>query len=253
MGADLTPKQCAQNLYDQGQPAVFFKAGGPLITQGIERGELQETALIGIIPVSKERKEVSVNTTRVANIDATDSVALSQTFNTLTDQAWRSIAFMRNNIPGFENAYFAGLSHRIGIRETRRVVGEYVLTGEDVLSARKRDDGIGKGSHHVDIHQDGTKQVRIPVADGGSYDMPYDMLVAKGIRNLYVAGRCMSADREGHGSARVMGPCMAQGEASGLGAALSIRTNRPGDLRSVDVGMLRSELKGQGAILDGTH
>ena len=253
MGASLTPKQCAQNLYDQGQPAVFFKASGPLITGGIERGELQQTALIGIIPVSSERKEVSVNTTRIANVDATDAVALSNAFNTLTDQAWRSIAFMRNNIPGFENSYFSGLSHRIGIRETRRVVGDYILTGDDVLNARKRDDGIGKGSHHVDIHGDGTKQVRIPVADGGSYDMPYDMIMAKGIRNLYVAGRCMSADREGHGSARVMGPCMAQGEAAGLGAALTIRSNRPGDIRSVDVGHLRSELKKQGAILDGTH
>lgn len=95
--------------------------------------------------------------------------------------------------------------------------------------------------------------MRIPVADGGSFDMPYSMLVAKGLRNLYVAGRCMSADREGHGSARVMGPCMAQGEAAGLGAALGNRSNRPGDLRAVDVGVLRSALKDQGAILDGTH
>src|SRR5690606_109936 len=142
------------------------------------------------------------------------------------------------------------LSHRIGIRETRRVVGDYILTGEDVLNARKRDDGIGKGSHHVDIHQDGTKQVRIPVADGGSFDMPYDMLLAKGIRNLYVAGRCLSADREGHGSARVMGPCMAQGEAAGLAAALTMRGNQPGETRAVDVGQLRSELRKQGAILD---
>jgi len=160
---------------------------------------------------------------------------------------------MKKRIPGFENAHFAGLSHRIGIRETRRICGDYVLTRDDVFNAKKRDDGIGKGSHHIDIHQDGIMQVRIPVQNGGSYDMPYQMLIAKGINNLYVAGRCMSADREAHGSARVMGPCMAQGEAAGLGAVLSISSNDPGNIRNVPISKLRSGLKAQGAILDGTH
>ena len=96
-------------------------------------------------------------------------------------------------------------------------------------------------------------QVRIPVPNGGSYDMPYQMLIAKGISNLYVAGRCMSADREAHGSARVMGPCMAQGEAAGLGAMLSIRSDKPGDIRSLSIERLREGLADQGAILDGTH
>jgi hypothetical protein len=253
MGQDLTALQCAQKLYEQGQPSVFFKAGGPLIDGGIARGEIQPTALIAIIPVSNDRKEVSVNTTRIANLDATDSVKLSAAFSSLGDQTWQAVSFLRKNVPGFENAHFSGLSHRLGIRETRRIVGDYILSGDDVLNARKRADGIGKGSHHVDIHQDGTKQVRIPVGDGGSYDMPHAMLVAKGIDNLYVAGRCMSADREAHGSARVMGPCMAQGEAAGLGAVLSLSSNRPGELRAVDVDRLRSGLRQQGAILDGTH
>lgn len=253
MGSELTPRECAQKLYEQGQPAVFIKGNGPLIQQGIKDGELYETALIGIIPVSNERREVSVNTTRIANIDATDTKALSHAFGGLVDQAWRCISFMKKRIPGFENANFAGLSHRVGIRETRRIVGDYVLTRDDVFHARKRDDGIGKGSHHIDIHQDGIKQVRIPVQHGGSYDMPYDMLVAKGLGNLYVAGRCMSADREAHGSARVMGPCMAQGEAAGLGAVLSMASNDPGNIRSVSVRKLRDGLRSQGAVIDGTH
>jgi hypothetical protein len=254
MGAELTPKQCAEKLYEQGQPAVFLKGNGPLIQTGIKTGDLKyETALIGIIPVSNERGEVSVNTTRIANIDATDTVKLSEAFGSLVDQVWSCVSFMRKRIPGFENAHFSGLAHRVGIRETRRIVGDYVLTGDDVLNARKREDGIGKGSHHIDIHQDGIKQVRIPVRHGGSYDMPYDMLVAKGLKNVYVAGRCMSADREGHGSARVMGPCMAQGEAAGLGSVISLRSNDPGNIRGVPIRQLREGLTAQGAILAGTH
>ncbi len=253
MGSELTPRECAQKLYDQGQPAIFFKGNGPLIQGGMTRGELHPTALIGMIPISAERKEVCLNTTRVANIDATDTQALSRAFGSLVDQAWSCVAFMRNNVPGFENAHFSGLAHRIGIRETRRVIGDYVLTRDDVFHARKREDGIGKGSHHIDIHQDGIKQVRIPVQDGGSYDMPYDMLLTKGLTNLYVAGRCMSADREAHGSARVMGPCMAQGEAAGLGAVMSIASNDPGNIRSVPVRKLRDGLRSQGAIIDGTY
>ncbi|MCA0450166.1 MAG: FAD-dependent oxidoreductase [Proteobacteria bacterium] len=254
MGAELTPRQCAEKLREQGHPAVFIKGNGPLIQNGIRNGDLKyETALIGIIPVSAERGEVSINTTRIANIDATDTVKLSEAFNGLVDQVWNCVAFMRKRVPGFENAHFSGLAHRLGIRETRRIVGDYVLTGDDVLNARKRDDAIGKGSHHIDIHQDGIKQVRIPVKHGGSYDMPYDMLLTKGVKNVYIAGRCMSADREGHGSARVMGPCMAQGEAAGLGAVISLRGNDPGNIRSVPVRQLREGLAAQGAILSGTH
>ncbi|MCZ8313061.1 MAG: FAD-dependent oxidoreductase [Magnetospirillum sp.] len=254
MGSELTARQCAEKLYEQGQPAVFIKGNGPMIQEGIRSGDLKyETALIGIIPVSAERGEVSVNTTRIANIDATDTVKLSDAFGTLVDQVWSCVGFMRRRVPGFENAHFSGLSHRVGIRETRRIVCDYVLTGDDVLNARKREDGIGKGSHHIDIHQDGIKQVRIPVRHGGSYDMPYDMIVARGIKNVYVAGRCMSADREAHGSARVMGPCMAQGEAAGLGAAISLRSNDPGDIRSVPIRKLRDGLAMQGAVLEGTH
>jgi hypothetical protein len=254
MGADLTPRECAQKLYDQGQPAIFFKGNGPLIQEGIRSGKLKyETALIGLIPVSKERGEVSINTTRIANIDATDTVKLSDAFGTLVDQVWSCVDFMRSSVPGFEDAHFSGLSHRVGIRETRRIRGDTVLTGDDVLNARKRDDGIGKGAHHIDIHQDGIKQVRIPVKHGGSYDMPYDMLIPRGVKNVYVAGRCMSADREGHGSARVMGPCMAQGDAAGLGAVMSMALNDRGDLRGVHVGRLRDGIRATGGIVDGTH
>jgi len=253
MGGNLTPRQCAEELQKQRQPAVFIKGDGPLLQAAIAAGEMFPTALIGIIPGSSLRNEVSVNTTRIANIDATDTEQLSHAMNELQEQAWTCVGFMKSKVPGFENSHFAGLSHRIGIRETRRIVGDYVLTRDDVHEGRKFDTGIGKGSHHIDIHQDGIKQVRIPVANGGSYDLPYDMIVVKGLGNVYACGRCMSADREAHGSARVMGPCMAQGEAAGLGAVMSLNLNDRGNIRGVPVDRLREGLQAQGVILDGTH
>jgi hypothetical protein len=79
------------------------------------------------------------------------------------------------------------------------------------------------------------------------------MLIVKGLKNVYVAGRCMSADREAHGSARVMGPCMAQGEAAGLGASMSLMLNDPGNIRGVSINRLQDGLVAQGAIISGTH
>ena len=78
-------------------------------------------------------------------------------------------------------------------------MGEHVLTGEEAATRRKHRDVVAKGAQHVDIHQDGTEQVRIPIADGGSYDIPWGCLVPKSLANVLVAGRCLSATREGHG------------------------------------------------------
>src|SRR5690606_16412420 len=153
-------------------------------------------------------------------------------------------------VPGFEQAVLSGLAQRIGIRETRRIACDEALTQEDVLSARKRDDGIGKGSHHVDIHQVGIGQLRVPVEGGGSYDIPFGCLLPKGLENLAVAGRCLSADRPAHGSVRVMGPCMAMGQAVATAASMLMedksQSAKP-DFRLVNVEALRRTLASDGA------
>lgn len=249
-----TREECLAGLLAQNQPKVFLRAQGPLLSQAIASGELYPTALLAVTPVSVARREVSLNTTRVANVDATDTGALSATMPALIDQVWNCQAFLKNRVPGFEEAVFAGTAPRIGIRETRRIMGREVLTGEDVLAARKRDDGIGKGGHHVDIHGAGTDQLRRPIADGGSYDIPFGCLLPKGIDNLGIAGRCLSADRPAHGSARVMGTCIAMGQAVGTAAAMANDGNRrDGALAEVPLPALRARLAEQGAILDGTH
>jgi hypothetical protein len=172
----------------------------------------------------------------------------------LADQVWQCSEFMRRHVPGFENAAYSGISTRVGIRETRRVEGEKSLTEDDVLQARKRDDGIGKGSHHVDIHQSGTGQIRIPVKDGGSYDIPWGCLLPRGVPNVVAAGRILSADRGAHGSARVMGPCMAMGQAAGTASAMLLAAGgKDPSFTAIDVQALRAQLKADGAVLDGTH
>ena len=256
--AQRTDRQLAEAASAQGQPTVFLKGDGPLLQAAIGRGDLYPTALIMIQPTSTARREVCLNTTRVGGIDATDTARLSGTLGTLADQVRQCAAFMNRFVPGFEAAAVSGIAGRIGVRETRRIVGLAELTQDDVLTARKRDDGIGKGSHHVDIHQSGTGQVRIPVADGGSYDIPWGCQLPLAIDNVAVAGRSLSSDRGANGSARVMGPCMAMGQAAGTAAAMLLEradgsgTGGP-SFASLAVQALRARLRDDGAVLDGTR
>ena len=249
--ADIPRDQQVRRLVEQGFPKVFFVANGPLIQGGIAKGLLHETALIGIGPGSMARREIYCNTTRIAKVDATRTDQLSKALPDLMDQVWTSAGFLRAEVPGFEDAVYSGMAPRVGIRETRRIIGDDILTAEDVLSARKRDDGVAKGCHHIDVHGAGRDQLRKPIPDGGSYDIPFGALVARDLENVMMAGRCFSATREAHGSARVMGTCMAMGQAVGTAAALA-SSAQAGSVRDLPVGELRDRLRAQGAVLDGT-
>jgi len=210
------------------------------------------TALVMIQPTSEARREVCINATRITLDEPTRSDNMATALRVLTSQVFQCAEFLRKSVPGFSAASISGMSPRIGIRETRRVVGDYILTAEDVLQAKKRSDGVAKGCHHVDIHQDGTGQIRIPVADGGSYDIPLASLLPKGLENVVIAGRCLSASREAQGSARVMGSCIAMGQAAGSLTAMAITQSNHTRLRDISVARLRQTLKEQGAILEGT-
>ena len=120
------------------------------------------------------------------------------------------------------------------MRETGRIKGEYILKQNDVINAVKHEDCIARGCHHVDIHGEGTCQVRIPVKDGGSYDIPYRSLLPVGLSNVIAAGRCISSDRGANGSARVMGTCLSTGQAAGKAAAAFVKEGHS-DFRSVDI------------------
>jgi hypothetical protein len=247
----LSKAECARRLREQNVPSVFFDGQRPFIADAIARGELHPCGILAVCPVSTARKEVSLNTTRIANLDATDPDALSKALPRLVEQVWTCVEFLRRRVPGFENAVFSGLAPRIGIRETRRVMGLEVLTGEDVLSGRKRLDGIAKGAHELDVHGAGQAHRREMIKDGGSYDIPFGCLVPRNLSNMLVAGRCLSATREAHGSARVMGTCMGMGQAAGTAAALCATADQP--IRQLSVQALRDRLREQGAVLDTAY
>ncbi|MBC7779866.1 MAG: FAD-dependent oxidoreductase [Proteobacteria bacterium] len=248
-----TRDECIAELVKRGLPKVFLRGDGPLVSSAVARGEMYPTSLVASTPVSTQRREVSLNTTRLSGIDATRTDQLSGALGELMDQVWMCANFMKKRVPGYEHAHFAGIAPRIGIRETRRIMGDKVLAYEDVMEARKREDGIAKGAHHVDVHGAGSSQLRQPIRDGGSYDIPFGCLIPRNLKNVFIAGRCFSATREAHGSARVMGTCMAMGQAVGTAAALMVETGEIADVRAVNVELLRDRLGAQGAILEGTH
>lgn len=245
-----TARELAQELYDLGYPKVFFSGKGPLLQKGIASGELHSCSMMAFNPNAVDLSVVTVNTTRLVRKDCISADVLGTTMLELTEQVENAFRFIKNNIPGCQDAVLDGIAPRLGIRESRRIMGEYYLTGEEVSNGVKRDDGICKGGHEVDIHGKDEKHVRRTIKNAGSYDIPFGCLVPKGMSNLLMAGRCLSSDRVAHSSARVMGTCMAMGQAAGTAAALCVQKGiSPAEL---EIGELRQTLKQQGAILDGT-
>ena len=246
------PAECARRLEDAGYPYAALSAGGGTLGRAIASGAMFPCTAVFITPTSVSKREVCLNTTRLAGVDAADVPSLSSSLGALSAQITTATEFLRRAVPGFEQACVSGIAPRIGVRETRRAVGEYVLTADDVIEGKKSRRGVAKGAHHVDIHGEGTDQVRIPVKDGQSYDIPYECLIPKSARNLLAAGRCLSSTREANGSARVMGTCMATGEAAGTAAGLCAERGIA-DVRDVAINALRDRLLSQGAILEGTR
>jgi hypothetical protein len=156
--------------------------------------------------------------------------------------------FLRTHVPGFEEAYNAQSGAAVGVRETRRICGRYVLTGEDVLRARTFDDAIARGSYPIDIHAPegkGTVLTRLPLRD--AYDVPLRCLLPRGLDRMLVAGRCISGTHEAHSSYRVTPIAMATGHAAGVCAALAARDGR--SPHAVHHREVQRELLRQGASL----
>ncbi len=135
--------------------------------------------------------------------------------------------FCKKYLPGFENSYVCQIAPHIGVRESRRLIGQYVLTADDILSGRKFEDAIASSNWPIDIHPSKLNekgQLRHP-KDGDYYQIPLRSLLPKEteIKNLIVAGRCLSATFEAQGSARIQANCWSMGEAAGLLAAKRVK------------------------------
>lgn len=192
--------------------------------------------------------EIHFNTTRVVKADGTKAEDLTYAEIEGRRQMVELMDFLRRRVPGFENAYLLMSGVQIGVRETRRIIGEYILTGDDIVKARKFEDAIARGSYPIDIHSptgEGTTIRRLP--PGEYYDIPYRCLVPKKIDNLLVAGRCISSTHEAQAAIRVIPIVVAIGQAAGTAAALSVKFDVPP--RELDVHLLQRTLREQGAVL----
>lgn len=216
-----------------------------------QRGEIDNPRENVLFFFTTHDHEVHFNTTRVVKLDPTSAEDLTAAELKARRQVRQMVRFLRAEVPGFADAWLQEMAPQIGIRESRRVIGDYVLTVDDVLEARKFDDGIARGSYSVDIHNPaGTGTVIKRLPPGEAYDIPYRCLTPRGFDNLLIAARCISSDHGAHSSLRVMPIVMAIGEAAGVAAA---RARAAGDVRAVDVPALRTRLVERGASIYGLN
>jgi len=175
-------------------------------------------------------------------------------------QALDAFTFIRDRTPGFEDSYIVDIAPQIGIRETRRIVGPYQLTEEDVLSCADFDDTIGVNGWPVEAHVAGTVEFRWQWQERGYNQLPFRIILpgagtststgGQPVGNLYVTGRCASMTHGAQSAARVTGPCFVMGEAAGTAAGLALSAGVAGD--AIDVPELQRRLEDQGAYLGRT-
>src|SRR4051812_11430662 len=182
-----------------------------------------------IINAQKRPTEWRCNVTQIAAgnraVDATNAEELSAAELEGRRQVRDFFRFLRQDVPGFEQAYLLEIAPQVGVRETRRIVGPYQVTGEDVVQARDFDDAIGVNPWPMERHVKGEIDWRF-AAGRGYNQLPWRCVLPREVDNLLVAGRCASATSEGQSAIRVSGPCFVMGQAAGTAAALERRPGR---------------------------
>jgi len=250
--ADADPHEFAQGV-------VSVAGYYDLIAKARAAGEYQAPGDLIFYIGRPARGEVVFNTTHVGNVDGANAEDLTRAEIEGRRQMMSIVAFVRKHIPGFENSHLLRSAAHVGVRETRRVIGDYVFSAEDVVEARKFADCICRLAYPVDVHSgkgDGytkdeekgaSKSVRGVPPQGDWYEIPYRCLLPRGIENVMVAGRCVSSTQAGHGAIRIMPACVAMGQAAGTAAALSIRQGV--SPRELEAAALIEELRTQGALV----
>lgn len=192
--------------------------------------------------------EVSVNMTRVVDIDPLDPDDLTRAEVEARAQTMQLLAFFKRDVPGFANARIAATAVQIGIRESRRIAGVYTLTRDDVLEGRAFDDAVARSAYPIDLHDpSGSGTTTHRLSRGASYEIPYRCLVPERVDGLLVAGRCISTTHEALASTRLTPTVMTLGQAAGTAAATCARDGvRP---RDIEVSVLRETLVRDGVDL----
>lgn len=252
-----------KSIKDLGEVMGFFS----MHKKAMEVGEWHKFSGVGFFIMPREGGKIQAHfqhSSQVGNADCTNVRDLTRVEVESRAQNEIAFKFFKKYVPGFENCYITRLCPEARIRETRRVMGDYILCGDDVEQARKFADVIGKscfpsGPKHVIPEEDknstngtltNTNIARYP-KDGGSNDIPYRCLVVKGLENLLVAGKAVSADRPTH--QRFLQQTFVTGQAAGCAAAICAKKGiTPRELENC-VEELQALLRKQNVILDGTY
>lgn len=180
-------------------------------------------------------------------VDGSDAAELTWAELEGRRQVEKLAAFLRRHVPGFAEAFVSDSAFRLGVRETRKIEGEYELREDDVLGCRRFEDGIGRAAWPIEKHVAGGETLWRFLEPGTWYTIPYRALVPRGIDNLLVAGRCLAADPMAFAAVRVIGPCMLEGQAVAV-AAKQI-CERDVAARDADVDAIRAALSARGVPL----
>lgn len=188
------------------------------------------------------------NTTRIVKCDPTDPVQVTRAEIEAREQVFEVFDMLKENIPGFENAYVMSTGLQIGIRESRMVEGEYKLTVDELKARARFEDAIAVANYDIDIHNpEGAGTSHYYFGKGEWYEIPYRCLIPKDCTNLLVTGRCISSDHEAQASYRIMPYCAELGQAAG--AAVSVAIDSGKTLRTIDVGQLRTLLRSEAFMI----
>lgn len=229
------------NRYDRNKADCLYKE---MQKQGIIKNP-RENILVFTLPVENI---MHLNTTRIVGLNPVDAEDLSASEMTAREQVYEMYKFMKENIAGLENCALLMSAPEIGIRESRRIVGRYEITREDLLGTKKFDDRIARGTYDIDIHNpSGSGTVIEHIPDNDFYTIPYRALIPRNAGNLIVAGRPISSTHAAHSSFRVMPITTCIGEAAGAASSLAVKHNCA--FCDVPISELQSVLNDRGALI----
>ena len=202
-----------------------------------------QTRIVGV--KTHPEDEISVVMTRVLELDPVDVRSMSNAYAKVYEQIPPLVAFFRKYVPGCERSRLVEIAPMLGVRESRRIMGDHVLTMDEMVAGERHADGVAMGGYHIDIHR--PKGTWVESHNVQAYTIPLRSLVARGVDGLMMAGKCISATHEAIAGTRVIPICMAQGEAVGVTAAFAALGGK--DVRGVPVADIQDRLFAVGAEL----
>ena len=229
-------------------PVLLIGGYAPLLEKARAAGEFDvpQTRVVGVKLHRPDQFLTVMN--RVLGLDPTNTESVTSAYARIYQQVPQTIAFFRKYMPGFSEAFLLEIAPMLGIRESRRILGDYVLTADDLIQGRQFNDTVAMGGYHIDIHRPAGTWVESHNVN--AYGIPLRSLIARDVEGLMMAGKCLSATHEAVASTRVIPICLAQGQAAGTAAALAVRQGS--SVRDLDVARLQSVLREQGAELGDT-